>query len=136
MSPLSFTPGQWQFGLPGVGDYTILLLGQGPVTLTVTSTSFDHTQMLRWPTKINAHLPVGQSFLLFLGNDYTWNATADDPAWSVVCPTCLSSQALRAFPGRQPGHTTLTATGDPACRQEQPPCAVPSMVFSVQIVVQ
>ncbi len=138
MLPLSFTPGQWQFGLPGVGDYTILLLGQGPATLTVTVPPLSTTRNVTLADKDQTlTFQVGQSFLLFLGNDYTWNATAGDPAVVgrmsdvFVIP---GSQGL--FQARQPGHTTLTATGDPACRQEQPPCAVPSMVFDVQIVVQ
>jgi len=138
MSPLSFTPGQWQFALPEVGDYTISLLGQGPVTLTVTipplSTTRDVTLADDGQTLT---FQVGQSFLLFLGNNYKWSATAGDPAVVSHVPNVFvipGSQGL--YQARRPGHTTLTASGDPACRQAQPPCAAPSMVFSVQIVVQ
>jgi hypothetical protein len=138
MSPLSFTPGQWQFALSEVGDYTILLLGQGPVTLTVTipplSTTRDITLADDGQTLT---FQVGQSFLLFLGNNYNWSATAGDAAVVSQMPNVFvipGSQGL--YQARQPGHTTLTATGDPACRQAQPPCAMPSQIFSVQIVVQ
>jgi hypothetical protein len=138
MAPLSFTPGQWQFGLPGVGDYTIMLLGQGPVTLTVTVPPLSTARNVTLADKDQTlTFQVGQSFLLFLGNDYTWNATADDPAVVSRVPDVFVIPGSQGFfQARQPGHTTLTATGDPACRQEQPPCVAPSMVFSVQIVVQ
>ncbi len=139
MSPLSATPGQWQFDLPGVGDYTILLLGQGPVALTVTIPPLSTTRNITVADKDQTlTFQVGQSFLLFLGNDYTWTATTDNPAVVSHMPDLFvipGSQGL--FQARQPGHTTLTAIGEPACRQEQIPCAVPTpMVFSVQIVVQ
>jgi hypothetical protein len=138
MAPLSFTPGQWQFGLPVVGDYTIMLLGQGPVTLTVTIPPLSATRNVTLADQGQTlTFQVGQNFLLFLGNDYAWKATAGDPAVVGHLPDVFivpGSQGL--FEARQPGHTTLTASGDPACRQAQPPCAVPSKVFSVQIVVQ
>ena len=138
MSPLSFTPGQWQFALPEVGDYTILLLGQGPATLTVTVPPLSTTRNVTLADDGQTlTFQAGQSFLLFLGNNYTWNATAVDPAVVSHMPDVFvipGSQGL--FRARQPGQTTLTATGDPACRQQQPPCAAPSMLFSVQVVVQ
>jgi hypothetical protein len=136
--PLSSTPGLWQFDLPEVGDYTILLLGQGPVTLTVTIPPLSTTRNVTLADEGQTlTFQVGQSFLLFLGENYNWSATVGDSAVVGHVPNVFvipGSQGL--FQARQPGHTTLTATGDPACRQAQPPCAAPSMVFSVQIVVQ
>ena len=34
-----------------------------------------------------------------------------------------------------PGNATLTATGDPICRKEQPPCGAPSRLFKLYVVV-
>ncbi len=140
LSPLSTTAGQWQFGLPEVGDYTLLLQGQGPVTLTVTIPPLSTTRNVTVADKDQTlTFQVGQSFLLFLGNDFTWTATTDDPAVVSHMPPDLFAVpgAQGLFEARKPGHTTLTAIGEPACRQEQIPCAVPTpMVFSVQIVVQ
>ncbi len=139
MSPLSFTPGQWQFGLPEVGAYTVLLLGQGPVTLTVTVPPLSTTRNVTPADKDQTlTFQVGQSFLLFLGDNYTWNVTADNPAVISRVPDVFAVPGSQGvFEAHQPGHTTLTAIGEPACRQEQIPCAAPpSMSFSVQIVVQ
>jgi hypothetical protein len=108
------------------------------VTLTVTIPPLSATRNVTLADQGQTlTFQVGQNFLLFLGNDYAWKATAGDPAVVGHLPDVFvipGSQGL--FEARQPGHTTLTATGDPACRQAQPPCAAPSKVFSVQIVVQ
>jgi hypothetical protein len=138
LSSLSSTPGVWQFDLPEVGDYTVLLLGQGPATLTMTVpplstarniTLADDGQTLTFQ--------VGQSFLLFLGVNGNWSVTVADPAVVDRIPDVFVIRGAQGlFQARRPGHTLLTATGDPACRQAQPPCATPSRLFSVQIVVQ
>jgi len=138
LPPLSSTPGLWQFDLPEVGDYTILLMGQGPATLTVTvpplSTACNITLADDGQT---LGFQVGQSFLLFLGANDNWSATvADQTVVDRVPDIFVIRGAQGLYQARRPGRTLLTATGDPACRQEQPPCAVPSMVFNVQIVVQ
>jgi hypothetical protein len=43
--------------------------------------------------------------------------------------------AQGVYAAKQPGQTTLTASGDPVCRTAQPPCGAPSRAFRVQIVV-
>ena len=136
--PLSSTPGLWQFDLPEVGDYTILLVGQGPATLTVTVPPLSTARNITLADDGQTlGFQVGQNFLLFLGINDNWSATVADPAVADRIPDVFVIRGAQGlFQARQPGHTTLTATGDPACRQEQPPCAVPSMVFDVQIVVQ
>jgi hypothetical protein len=60
----------------------------------------------------------------------------DDPAVVsrvVNVLTIRGSQGL--YEARQPGRTTLNATGDPICRQAQPPCGAPSRLFRLQVVV-
>jgi len=81
-------------------------------------------------------LQVGQRFLLNLGLEYDWAVTVDDQ--SIVSRvinvlTIRGSQGL--YEAHQAGHTGLTATGDPVCRQAQPPCGVPLRLFHLQIVV-
>jgi photosystem II stability/assembly factor-like uncharacterized protein len=39
------------------------------------------------------------------------------------------------YKGNQPGQTTLTASGDPLCRQSTPPCAQPSLNFQITVDV-
>lgn len=137
MPPASFTPGHWEFALPQTGDYIIALLGRGQVTLTVsisplsslpTVTLADDGQTIT--------LQPGQRFLLDLGADYNWTVTVDDPAIVsrvVNVLTIRGSQGL--YEAHQPGRTTLSATGDPICRQAQPPCGAPSRLFRLQVVV-
>jgi len=36
----------------------------------------------------------------------------------------------------KPGTVTMTATGDPACRQSKPACMMPSIIFTLHIEVQ
>ncbi len=82
-------------------------------------------------------LSVGERFLLNLGEGYTWSVSIADQAVVArvigVLPV-LGSQGL--FHAERPGTTSLTATGDPLCRQSQPPCGQPSILFSVNIVVR
>ena len=138
LPPLSSTPGLWQFGLPEVGDYTILLLGQGPATLTVTVPPLSTARNITLADDGQTlGFRVGQNFLLFLGINDNWSATVADPAVVDRIPDVFVIRGAQGlYRARQPGHTTLTAAGDPACRQAQPPCAAPSTVFSVQIDVQ
>ena len=40
------------------------------------------------------------------------------------------------YEANKTGSTTLTASGDPVCRQSQPPCALPSRLFQITVEVQ
>jgi hypothetical protein len=82
-------------------------------------------------------LQVGQRFLLDLGDTYSWNFTINDQTIVSRVPNIMTirgSQGL--FEAHTTGTTTLQATGDPACRQSQPACMMPSVVFSITITVQ
>ncbi len=83
------------------------------------------------------HLKVGESFLLKLGSDtYNWQVNiSDQNVVSLVKGVMVIRGAQGLFEGRQPGTATLTATGDPQCRQSTPPCMLPSIMFQVNIVV-
>jgi hypothetical protein len=81
-------------------------------------------------------LAHGMSFLLALGSDYNWRvAVADETVASRVPNISVIVGAQGIYAAKQPGQTTLTATGDPICRTAQPPCGAPSRAFRVQIVV-
>ena len=80
---------------------------------------------------------VGQSFLLFLGEDYTWSLSISDQ--NVISrvkniATIRGSQGV--FDALKAGTSVLSAVGDPTCRDQQPACAQPSINFQVTIVVQ
>jgi hypothetical protein len=81
-------------------------------------------------------LRPGDRFLLDLGEGYEWEVNiADQSVVSRVIGvlTIRGSQGL--FEAHQAGTTTLTAAGNPACLSQQPPCAMPSRSFQVQIIV-
>lgn len=83
-------------------------------------------------------LKVGQRFLLYLGADtYDWTVDIDNQAVvSRVMGVMVIRGAQGLFEARSPGTTTLTTTGDPLCRQSQPACAMPSLLFRVTLVVE
>ncbi|MCB0003832.1 MAG: hypothetical protein KDI07_05825 [Anaerolineae bacterium] len=81
-------------------------------------------------------LLVGERFLLNLGEGYTWEVEISDPnVVSRVTNITVIRGAQGVYEALQPGTTTLSATGDPACRQTKPPCAMPTTLFTVTLVV-
>ncbi|MCL4560491.1 MAG: hypothetical protein M1281_07750 [Chloroflexi bacterium] len=82
------------------------------------------------------HLQVGQTFLLKLGDGFNWNVTvADQSVVSRVVNILVVRGAQGVYKAHQAGSTTLTAVGDPLCRQATPACAAPSILFKIQIEV-
>jgi hypothetical protein len=82
-------------------------------------------------------LHVGDSFLLKLGEDYDWTVTVDDQTIvSRAKGIAVIRGAQGVYDALRAGTTTLTAVGDPACRQATPPCEQPSRTFTIQIVVE
>jgi len=82
-------------------------------------------------------LRQGERFLLKLGEEYSWTVTvADQTILSRVVNVMVVRGAQGLYEARGTGTTTLTATGDPVCRQSQPPCTMPSRVFQINVEVQ
>lgn len=81
-------------------------------------------------------LQTGQSFLLRLGEDDVWIVKVDDRN---VLKRMINVMMIRGAQGiyvaGKPGTTTLSATGDPMCLQNQPPCAAPSIQFKITVIV-
>jgi hypothetical protein len=82
-------------------------------------------------------LRVTQYFMLSLGKEYTWTVSIDPP-WVLS-----QNMKITPLPGeqgvyiaRQRGKAVLRATGEPVCRQSQPPCARPDVLFQINIVVE
>lgn len=82
-------------------------------------------------------LRLGESFSLYLGSGYTWQVVSQ--------PEYLISQNLKITPApgeqgifvaRQRGQGLLKAIGEPACRQQQPPCERPSVLFQIHVVIE
>ena len=82
-------------------------------------------------------LAVGDSFLLKLGETYNWDVSISDQAvLSRVIGIAVIRGAQGVYQAHQAGSVTLSASGDPQCRQSQPACAMPSLLFTVTIVVK
>jgi predicted secreted protein len=81
-------------------------------------------------------LQVNESFLLKLEEEYDWNITIDD---QTVLSRKVNVLVIRGAQGiyeaHKPGRATLTAVGDPPCRRATPPCAAPSRLFSLNVIV-
>ena len=84
---------------------------------------------------INLH--VGDTFLLRLGEEFTWEVVVDDQAIISRVPNILVVRGAQGvYAAHKAGTTVMRATGDPACRMATPPCAAPSRLFQVTLVVQ
>lgn len=79
----------------------------------------------------------GQSFSLYLGGDYTWQVESS--------PDFLISQNVKITPApgeqgifvaRERGEGVFKAIGEPNCRQQQPPCERPSIMFQVSVMIE
>ncbi len=82
------------------------------------------------------NLKVGQTFLLDLGEGFNWTSTvANQNIISRVVGITVIRGAQGVYKADAPGTTTLTANGEPACRQAKPACGQPNRLFSVTITV-
>ena len=82
-------------------------------------------------------MKVGDRFLLNLGDFYDWSLNvADNSILSRVKNIAVIKGAQGVYEALKPGRTTLSATGDPACLKSTPPCAAPSILFEVTVVVK
>ena len=82
------------------------------------------------------HLKKGGSFLLKLGNNYDWSIDiTDQTIVSRIINIMVINGAQGIYKAHNTGTTTLTAQGDPLCLNSIPRCAMPSILFRVNITV-
>lgn len=81
---------------------------------------------------------VGDSFLLNLGTDvYEWEVGIDNQdALRMKMGVMVIRGAQGIYDAQAPGTTTLSASGNPLCLQSRPACAMPSILFTVTIIVE
>ena len=101
----------------------------GPTPSNLVVSRDDSGQTLR--------ISVGQTFLLNLGEEYRWTVTVSDQN---VLTREVNILVIRGAQGiyraLSPGQATLSAVGDAACREQKPPCMIPSAVFEITVIVQ
>jgi hypothetical protein len=82
-------------------------------------------------------LAIGERFLLQLGEQYNWEVTiSDQGVLSRVINIAVIRGAQGVYEAHKAGTVTLSATGDPQCRQSVPACAMPSLLFRITVVVK
>jgi photosystem II stability/assembly factor-like uncharacterized protein len=108
-----------------------------PLIVAVTPGSSSLTQVILADDGQTLTLQVGDRFLLDLGDAYTWTVSIENQTIvDLVFNQPVPRGAQGIFEALKPGTTTLIANGDPICRQAQPPCAAPSRLFRLTLVVQ
>jgi ABC-type transport system substrate-binding protein len=83
------------------------------------------------------NLAVGEGFLLKLGEEYTWDITiSDQTVLSRVKNIAVIRGAQGVYDGLKPGTVTVSASGDPLCRQSKPACGMASIQIEFTVVVK
>lgn len=81
-------------------------------------------------------LKVGETFLLKLGEIYDWDISIDDQSVvSRVVNILVVRGAQGIYKANATGRAVLTAIGNPTCLKSTPRCAIPTILFKVDIVV-
>jgi hypothetical protein len=81
-------------------------------------------------------LQKGQRFLLNLGSNYDWSLNIDNNTVISRVPNIMVMQGAQGlFEAYDEGKTTLEATGDPLCLKATPRCAMPSILFKINVTV-
>jgi hypothetical protein len=83
-------------------------------------------------------MKVGDSVLLNLGaNIYDWTVSVDNENVLRMKMGVLVIQGAQGiYDALASGTATLTAAGNPHCLQSNPPCGMPSILFSVTVIVE
>ncbi|HEX5458006.1 MAG TPA: plastocyanin/azurin family copper-binding protein [Candidatus Nitrosotalea sp.] len=81
-------------------------------------------------------LQKGQRMVLNLGKIYDWNVNIGNDTVISRVPNIMVMQGVQGiFEAHNVGETTLEATGDPPCLKATPRCAMPSILFQINIIV-
>jgi hypothetical protein len=82
-------------------------------------------------------IAIGETFRLQLGTLHRWAVpiTDEQVLERIVDPTA-GADVQAVYRALAPGQTTLKAVGEPTCRDATPPCMLPTIQFTVTILVQ
>ncbi len=83
-------------------------------------------------------LRPGENFLLNLGSDvYEWTVEVDrDGVLQREQGVTVIQGAQGIYTAQTPGTAILNANGDPICLKSNPPCKMPSISFSIILIVE
>jgi hypothetical protein len=122
-----------------IGVFVLSACAKGPAQPGPSATpQSDGTRVVTLDDQGKAiSVAVGDEFLLKLGETYNWDISiSDQSVLSRVMGIAVIRGAQGVYQAHTPGTVTLSATGDPQCRQAQPACAMPSLLFTVTITVK
>ena len=131
----AFVTGGFAAAFPSAGAGVANFPGAIAVTLVQAATPTTRTVALS-DNGATLTMHVGDRFVLMLGESYNWNVqVADQSVVSRVVNIATIRGSQGVYQARSAGETDLTATGDPACRQSTPACAIASLLFRVHLIV-
>jgi hypothetical protein len=90
------------------------------------STTYEATIMDNGKT---FNMKVGDNLKLSLDPEYDWSTVS-------VSNTDVIVFTQGIYQARVSGATTLTTFGDPKCLKSSPPCGMPSIMFTIMVIVQ
>lgn len=83
------------------------------------------------------YLHPGDTFTLRLPSLYDWHLSPTGNQILILDSNQATTQGIEAvYKAIAPGNTIITASGDPGCRKSKPPCMLPSISFSLTVIVQ
>jgi len=130
-------PGEQPIATAKPSETSVEITPQPPISTQVVPTDVGQQVITLADQGKTIDLAVGESFLLQLGEEYAWDVTiSDQNVVSRVKNITVIRGAQGVYNALQAGTVTLSATGDPVCRQAKPPCAMPSIMFTITIIVR
>jgi hypothetical protein len=82
-------------------------------------------------------LQPGQRFGLMLDDRYVWEISiANQEIVSQAEGATPVGGSQGVYEAHQAGQTQLTASGDPLCRSQRPACMMPTVIFTLNILVR
>lgn len=116
------------------------LVERGWALLDIKTNEHESQREFRMVTQENNNqtieLKTGESFLLKLGEEHNWNIEIDNnDVVSRVKNIAVIRGAQGIYEAKMPGSATMSAVGEPLCREEVLPCGAPTVLFKIQINV-
>ncbi len=112
-----------------------VVVAQGSASATPTPLQGQRTIGLP-SQQTTVELAVGETFELKLGGGMDWSVQIEDPRIVAREPGNLTPDSQGVYRALAAGSTKLLANGDPTCLKATPPCASPSFLFEITIVVR
>lgn len=113
-----------------------ILIFMYPTSTSHTTISISNQTIPLDQNNKEIHLDVGKRFLLNLDEKYDWNVNVDNQTVVNRVINIMENQNMQwIYKSNVPGKSTITATGNPICLKETPPCKLASIILRVNVIV-